>query len=152
VAPKPLAISFACIWRTFVRKESLSADRRRRAFVSSRAGLERAKFPNSIVSVSSTAVHGIPLVLEPIILARIAVARLGLVGKGNELIEDRHKKSSTASLRRSKRTQRALGDLAVDAGSGQGGPGENGLQANDTVWRGHGCAASCRVFLTTPEP
>ena len=32
----------------------------------------------------AAAVHGIPLLMEPIILARIALTRLGLVGKGNE--------------------------------------------------------------------
>ena len=32
----------------------------------------------------AAAVHGIPLSMEPIILARIALGRLGLVGKGNE--------------------------------------------------------------------
>ena len=47
--------------------------------------------------------------------------------------------------------ERALGDLAVDGGPGQAGPGENGFQADDTVWCEHGCAASCRVFLTTAE-
>ncbi len=32
----------------------------------------------------AAAVHGIPLLMEPIVLARIALARLDLVGKGNE--------------------------------------------------------------------
>lgn len=39
--------------------------------------------------------------------------------------------------------ERAFGDLAVDGGPGQAGPAENGFQANDTVWFGHGCAVSC---------
>src|SRR5206468_611388 len=44
--------------------------------------------------------------------------------------------------------ERALGDLAVDGGPGQAGPRENGFEADDTVWCGHGCAGSCRLFLT----
>ena len=39
--------------------------------------------------------------------------------------------------------ERALGNLAVDGGSGQPGPGKNGSQADDTVWFAHGRAASC---------
>ena len=45
----------------------------------------------------------------------------------------------------------ALGDLALDGGTGQPGPGENGFHADDAVCYEHGCAASCRVFLTIAE-
>jgi len=48
--------------------------------------------------------------------------------------------------------ERTLGDLSVYGGPGQAGPAENGFQADDTVWFGHGCAASCRLFLTAPDP
>src|SRR5579872_5066388 len=44
--------------------------------------------------------------------------------------------------------ERALGDLAVDGGPGEPGPGENGFQTNDTFWFAHGRAASCWLFLT----
>src|SRR5271170_587534 len=47
--------------------------------------------------------------------------------------------------------ERALGDLAVDGGTGQAGAGENGFHADDTVCYEHGCAASCWVFLTNAE-
>jgi len=47
--------------------------------------------------------------------------------------------------------ERALGDLAVDGGPGQPGPGENGFQTDDTIWFSHGRAASCWPFLTAPE-
>lgn len=39
--------------------------------------------------------------------------------------------------------ERALSDLAVDGGPGEPGPGEQGFQADDTVWFAHGRAASC---------
>src|SRR6516165_8146490 len=39
--------------------------------------------------------------------------------------------------------KRTLGDLSVDGGPGQPGPGKDGLQADDTVRFAHGCAASC---------
>lgn len=39
--------------------------------------------------------------------------------------------------------ERALGNLAIDGGSGQPGPGQHGLEANDPVWLGHGNAGSC---------
>ncbi len=48
--------------------------------------------------------------------------------------------------------ERALGDLAVDGGPRQPSPCENGFQADDTIWFGHGRAASCRLFLTAPDP
>src|ERR1700682_6127193 len=44
-----------------------------------------------------------------------------------------------------------LGDLTVNGGSGQPGPGKNGFQADDTVWFSHGRAASCSLFLTASE-
>jgi len=47
--------------------------------------------------------------------------------------------------------ERALGDLAVDGGPGQPGPGKNGFQADDTVWLAHGRGASCSLLLTTSE-
>ena len=47
--------------------------------------------------------------------------------------------------------ERALGDLAVDGGPGEPGPGENGFQADDTLWLVHGRAASSWPFLTTSE-
>src|SRR5258705_12776037 len=47
--------------------------------------------------------------------------------------------------------ERALGNLAVDGGSGQPGPGKNSFQTDDTVWFAHGRAASCWLFLTTAE-
>jgi len=34
--------------------------------------------------------------------------------------------------------ERALGDLAVNGRPGQPAPGEDGFQADDTLWRGHG--------------
>lgn len=37
----------------------------------------------------------------------------------------------------------AFGDLAVDGGAGQSGPGEDSFQADDTVWLAHGLAAFC---------
>src|SRR6516165_10381749 len=45
----------------------------------------------------------------------------------------------------------AFGDLAVDGGPGQPGPGKNGFQADDTVRFAHGRAASCWLFLTASE-
>src|SRR5471030_3081253 len=47
--------------------------------------------------------------------------------------------------------ERALGNLAVDGGSGQPGPGKDSFQTDDTVWFAHGRAASCSLFLTTAE-
>jgi hypothetical protein len=47
--------------------------------------------------------------------------------------------------------ERALGDLAVDGGSGQSRPDKNGFQANDTVWVSHGHAAFCSLLLTASE-
>src|SRR5450755_1394752 len=47
--------------------------------------------------------------------------------------------------------ERALGNLAVDGGSGQPGPGKDSFQTDDTVWFAHGRAASCWLFLTTAE-
>ena len=49
------------------------------------------------------------------------------------------------------RWERALGDLAVDGGPGQPGPGKNGFQADDTFWFSHCCTGSCWLFLTTSE-
>jgi hypothetical protein len=48
--------------------------------------------------------------------------------------------------------ERAFDDLAVDGGPGEASPSENGFQADDTVWCVHSCAASCRLFLTAPDP
>lgn len=48
--------------------------------------------------------------------------------------------------------ERALGDLAVERGSGQTGPGEDGFETDDTVWFSHGGDASHWRFLTAPEP
>jgi hypothetical protein len=48
--------------------------------------------------------------------------------------------------------ERPLGDLAVDGGPGQPGPGENGFQTDDTVWFSDGRAASCWLFLTAADP
>src|SRR5690606_3256074 len=45
----------------------------------------------------------------------------------------------------------AFGDLAVDGGPRQSGAGENGFQADDTIWLTHGCAASFWSFLTIAE-
>src|SRR5271166_4143259 len=42
--------------------------------------------------------------------------------------------------------ERTLGDLPID-----GGPGQAGVQADDTVWCGHGCAGSCQLSLTAPD-
>ncbi|CAL74718.1 hypothetical protein BRADO0795 [Bradyrhizobium sp. ORS 278] len=47
--------------------------------------------------------------------------------------------------------ERPLGDFAVDGGPGQPGSGEDGFQADDTVWFAHGRAASCWLFLTAAE-
>jgi hypothetical protein len=47
--------------------------------------------------------------------------------------------------------ERAFGDLAVDGGPGQPGPGEDGFQPDDTVYFAHGRAASCWLFLTVSE-
>src|SRR5450631_2460840 len=47
--------------------------------------------------------------------------------------------------------ERALGNLAVDGGSGQPGPGKDSFQTDDTVWFAHGPAASCWLFLMTAE-
>ena len=41
------------------------------------------------------------------------------------------------------RRERALGNLAVDGGSGQPGPGKDRFQTDDAVWFAHGRAASC---------
>ena len=49
------------------------------------------------------------------------------------------------------RRERALGNLAVDGGPGQPGPGKDSFQADDTVWFAHGRAASCWLFLTAAE-
>ncbi len=49
------------------------------------------------------------------------------------------------------RRERALGDLAVDGGPGQPGPGDDGFQTDDTIWFAHGRAASCWLFLTAAE-
>ena len=40
-----------------------------------------------------------------------------------------------------------LGNLAVDCGPGQPGPGKNGLEADDPVWLSHGSAALCLPCL-----
>src|ERR1700744_1448878 len=45
----------------------------------------------------------------------------------------------------------ALGNLAVDGGPRQPGPGKHGFQTDDTVWFAHGRAASCWLFLTAAE-
>src|SRR6267378_7661579 len=45
----------------------------------------------------------------------------------------------------------ALGNLAVDGGSGQPGPRKDSFQTDDTVWFAHGRAASCWLFLATAE-
>src|SRR5450631_2414021 len=47
--------------------------------------------------------------------------------------------------------ERALGDLAIDGGSGQPGPGKDSFQTDDTVGFAHSCAASCWLFLATAE-
>ena len=47
--------------------------------------------------------------------------------------------------------ERAFADLAVDGGPGQPGPGEDGLQTDDTIWFSHGRAASGSLFLTVSE-
>src|SRR5260370_42273030 len=47
--------------------------------------------------------------------------------------------------------ERALGNLAVDGGPGQPGPGQDSFQTDDTVWFAHGRAASCWLSLTTSE-
>src|SRR5450631_956240 len=47
--------------------------------------------------------------------------------------------------------ERAFGDLAVDGGPGQPGPGKDSFQTDDTVWFSHGRAASCWLFLRTAE-
>jgi hypothetical protein len=46
----------------------------------------------------------------------------------------------------------ALVDLAIDGGAGQPGAGQDGLEADDPVWLGHGCAASCWLLLTAGDP
>jgi hypothetical protein len=38
----------------------------------------------------AAAVHGLPVKMEPVDLARIAVKSLGLVGKGSSAIDGRH--------------------------------------------------------------
>src|SRR5215831_15994662 len=47
--------------------------------------------------------------------------------------------------------ERALGDLAVDGGPGQPGPGEHSFQADHTVWFWHGRAGSCSLSLRASE-
>ena len=47
--------------------------------------------------------------------------------------------------------ERALADFAVDGGPGQPGPGEDGLQTDDTIWLSHGRAASGSLFVTVSE-
>ena len=47
--------------------------------------------------------------------------------------------------------ERALGDLAVDGGPGQPGPGKDGFQPDDTVWLAHGCDALRWSLLTSCE-
>ena len=47
--------------------------------------------------------------------------------------------------------ERALGNLAVDGGSGQPGSGKDSFQADDTVRFAHGRAASCWLVLTAVE-
>lgn len=46
----------------------------------------------------------------------------------------------------------AFGDLAIDGGPGQTGAGQDGFQADDPVWFGHGHVASCWLFLTAADP
>ena len=48
--------------------------------------------------------------------------------------------------------ERSLSDLSIDGGAGQARPGEDGIQADDTVWCGHGCDASGWRFLTALCP
>lgn len=50
------------------------------------------------------------------------------------------------------RREGALGNLAVNGGPRQAGPGEDGSQADDTVWLAHGCLDFCWLCLTAPEP
>lgn len=45
-----------------------------------------------------------------------------------------------------------LGDLAIDGGPGQAGSVEDCVQADDTVWLGHGMSGSCWLFLGNLEP
>jgi hypothetical protein len=47
--------------------------------------------------------------------------------------------------------ERALGNLTVDGGTGQPGPGKNSFQADDTVWFSHGRAVSCSLLLAAPD-
>ena len=49
------------------------------------------------------------------------------------------------------RRERTLGNLAIDGGTGQPGPGKNGFQADDTLRFSHGRAASCWLFVTASE-
>src|SRR5271165_1068879 len=49
------------------------------------------------------------------------------------------------------RRERALGNLAIDGGTGQPGPGKNGFQADNTLRFSHGRAASCWLFVTASE-
>ena len=46
----------------------------------------------------------------------------------------------------------ALGDLAVDGGPGPPGPGEDGLEADDPIWLGHGCVGSGWLLPTAADP
>src|SRR5690242_11550816 len=46
----------------------------------------------------------------------------------------------------------ALGDLTVDRGAGQTGPGQDGFEADDPVWLTHGNAASSWLLLTAADP
>src|SRR4051812_8740512 len=46
----------------------------------------------------------------------------------------------------------ALGDLAVDGGPGQPGPGEDGLEADDPIWLWHGFVGSGCLLLTAADP
>ena len=45
----------------------------------------------------------------------------------------------------------AFCDLAIDGGPGQAGSVEDGVQADDTIWVGHGFIASCWMFLIQTE-
>ena len=49
------------------------------------------------------------------------------------------------------RRERSFGNLAVDGGPRQAGPGKDGFQPDDTFWLAHGRAASCWLRLTASE-
>src|SRR5271166_4056588 len=72
-------------------------------------------------------------------------------GVGDPAIEVRFPPAGAVDADPDLGRERTLGDLAIDSGPGQAGPGEDGVQADDTVWCGHGCAGSCQLSLTAPD-